>query len=106
MFGWIVLLMGLGVAAASVGIVLVRTRRANPDKEFEVFWCPACEQKIRYSASKAGQIARCPRCKKYVNLPKASERTFEYSPHSRNRVRVGQVVRRNSWYRGQVISQS
>jgi DNA-directed RNA polymerase subunit RPC12/RpoP len=31
--------------------------------------CACCEQKVRYLAAKAGDLARCPRCRQPVVLP-------------------------------------
>jgi hypothetical protein len=103
MFGWIILSLALVVVGGVAGLLFARRRRSEHE-EFDVFWCPACEQKIRYLSSRAGQMARCPRCKKYVTLPKRDEQAAERSPA--RRVQVGQVIRRNSWYRGQAINQS
>jgi hypothetical protein len=104
MFGWLIVSSSLLAAGCVAGFIFIRRRRSEPE-EFDVFWCPACEQKIRYLSSRAGQMARCPRCKKYVTLPKRDEQAAIRSPF-RPRIQVGQVIRRNSWYRGQVIKQS
>jgi len=106
MYGWIMLVVSLGVALGVAGIVWFRARRSKA-VQFEIFRCHSCGQKIRYLSSKAGRMGMCPRCKERWTLAKASASpAMVHSPDSRYPARVGQVIRRNSWYRGRVVNQS
>jgi hypothetical protein len=56
---------------ATAGAVLFtwRARRNRPVEALHFFRCPACHQKVRYRASKAGRPAMCPRCLEKWTLP-------------------------------------
>jgi hypothetical protein len=105
MFSWITISAGILVAGGIIGVVVARARQ-SPSENFETFRCPGCEQKIRYLSSKAGLMALCPRCKKYVMLPKKSSQAIEDIRSAEQRARVGQRTLRDSWYRGQPIGQA
>jgi hypothetical protein len=103
MYGWILI---VGLAVGAVGVVWARTRRSTA-VQFEFFRCHSCGQKIRYLSSKAGRTGMCPRCKERWTLAKSpASLPTSHSPSSRYPARVGQVIRRNSWYRGRVVNQS
>jgi hypothetical protein len=97
----VVLLIGLVVVVAVSGFVLGRARQPKVE-QFELCRCRRCGQKIRYLSSKAGQMGMCPRCKDRFTLPDASQ--VYASETQPSPARVGQVVRRHSWYRGQVLN--
>jgi hypothetical protein len=106
MYGWILLIVGLAVVLGVAGVIWTRARRSNA-VQFEFFRCDSCGQKIRYLSSKAGRMGMCPRCKERWTLAKAPPSpAMTHSPNSRYPARVGQVIRRNSWYRGRVVNQS
>jgi len=92
---------------SAIGIVAFALRwafaRSFASEQFEFFRCRACGQKIRFLSSKAGQMGMCPRCKERWTLPKAPTLpSLAHVANSRYPARVGQVIRRNSWYRGRV----
>jgi DNA-directed RNA polymerase subunit RPC12/RpoP len=63
---WIALVATILVAGAGrLVLCLARRRQAV----HHVFRCPACGQKIRYAAARAGTVGGCPRCWKKVTLP-------------------------------------
>lgn len=64
----IFLLAGTVAILALVGYLVVRLY-APSEEMFYFFRCPACGQKLRYLAHKAGRSAICPRCRRSVTLP-------------------------------------
>jgi hypothetical protein len=56
-----------GALAAGVYLVL-RSRRPKLEPMCH-FRCPACGQKLRYSANRAGRDALCTRCGRRTTLP-------------------------------------
>jgi DNA-directed RNA polymerase subunit RPC12/RpoP len=48
-------------ALAGAGYLALRARQPKPEEMYH-FRCPACEQKMRYAASRAGRPAMCTRC--------------------------------------------
>ena len=85
------MLLILSVPAVLGGVAygLFRSRPA-PEKVFYLVRCGHCDQKVRYLAEKAGDLARCPRCRQPVALPASPE------PLARPRLphRVGERMQR------------
>ena len=78
---WLIgsLILLAGAATAGVYVVLRAQRpRAEPIYHFR---CPACGQKLRYSASRAGRAAICTRCSQRLTLPLKSS-SNDSRPHT------------------------
>ena len=102
MYALVILSLVSAIGIAAIALRWAYVRRSAWD-QFEFFRCRACGQKIRFLSSKAGQMGMCPRCKERWTLPKAPTLpSLEHVANSRYPARVGQVIRRNSWYRGRV----
>jgi DNA-directed RNA polymerase subunit RPC12/RpoP len=80
------LLLGTGGAVGAAYWVL----RARSAKEtvFYRFRCPACSQKVRYAAEKAGRAGMCPRCGQQWTLP-TEPQILPASDYLSNRHAVG-----------------
>jgi hypothetical protein len=66
-------LLWLGAGAlvcVLAGVFLVRLRPRTRNKVY-LARCPHCDQKIRYSAVRAGHDAPCPHCKRHWVFPVA-----------------------------------
>ncbi len=65
------ILLGILAVLASLGSWLVWSRRPK-EVPFQCFRCPACDQKLRYLAHRAGRTGICPRCKQRCTFPVTS----------------------------------
>ena len=64
-----------GKLAGKVGLTLPGTGEGKP-AERPATRCPNCEQKLRYSAHRAGKEAQCPRCATRFSLPTVARPVF------------------------------
>jgi hypothetical protein len=64
----VVLIVTGAVLVAAAAYLLWRGRRPA-ESVVHYFRCPACGQKLRYAACKAGRPAVCPRCRRQGTLP-------------------------------------
>lgn len=62
------LILSVAGLLGGVAIWVLRSQPA-PEKVFYLVRCGHCDQKVRYLAEKAGDLARCPRCRQSVVLP-------------------------------------
>jgi hypothetical protein len=67
-----VIVLGMVAALAAAACVVVRVRRPR-EEPLVVFRCPACGQKLRSPASKAGRPGMCPRCRERWTMPAVSQ---------------------------------
>jgi hypothetical protein len=65
------IVLGTLATLTGVGYVVLRPRQ-TPDVVHYYFRCPACDQKLRCAAGKAGQPGMCPRCKERWSAPPLS----------------------------------
>src|SRR4051812_20507442 len=64
-------LLGAGRAPVmAVGAIVVARLRARRAGAYSHFRCPACRQRIRFQARKAGRSALCPNCYALATLPR------------------------------------
>jgi hypothetical protein len=66
-------LIFLGIAIIGIGALLFVRGRAKPEVEYHFFRCESCNQKIRYLASKKGNMGMCPRCRRRCLLTPSSQ---------------------------------
>jgi hypothetical protein len=74
-----VMVMGAALAGVTLGLMWAGRRSARPEP-YLAFRCPACTQKVRYLASKAGRPGMCPRCNERWVLPTNLETAPDPSP--------------------------
>ena len=55
------LAIGLAAVLVAIGLVVMR-RHGSAEEEVQYCRCSSCGQKMRYQASRQGQLAKCPRC--------------------------------------------
>jgi hypothetical protein len=66
-------LLAAGLApVVAVGAILITRLRAWRGDAYSHFRCPACRQRIRFQARKAGRSALCPNCYALATLPRPS----------------------------------
>lgn len=70
----VLILIGTGATMATAGWWIHRARQPKALVSFRLR-CPACGQKVRYNADRAGREAMCPRCRERLTLPIDSEVT-------------------------------
>ncbi len=87
------IVLGMAAALAAVGCVLVRARRPRAES-LVVFRCPACGQKLRCHASKAGRPGMCPRCRERWTMPTASQDLSEMTVCGAYRIGRAPLARR------------
>jgi DNA-directed RNA polymerase subunit RPC12/RpoP len=68
----VLILLGTTAALSVGGCVVYRSRRAEKMARV-LFRCPACGQKLRCLASKAGRPGMCPRCRERWTLPAVTQ---------------------------------
>jgi hypothetical protein len=61
----------LAVAAAVIAHARLRARHGSA---YQHFRCPACRQRLRFQARKAGRTALCPNCLAVALLPRPGRR--------------------------------
>jgi hypothetical protein len=65
----------------------------SPKEQSFFFRCPACGQKLRYLARKAGRSGMCPRCKKPCTFPSRPQEALDRPPTGEeSRVRFGRLA--------------
>lgn len=58
------------VLAIAAGAILVARMQARRGGAYSHFRCPACRQRLRFQARKAGRTALCPNCLRLATLPR------------------------------------
>jgi DNA-directed RNA polymerase subunit RPC12/RpoP len=88
------MLVATGLLALIIGMaagVFIWTRgRPAGEETVHLFRCSACGQKLRYTASRAGRPALCPRCGERSTLPQEPVNVEPLSVGRATYVRVGE----------------
>jgi len=83
----VLILIGTGATVATAGWWIHRARQPKEVVVYRVR-CNACGQKVRYTATRAGREAMCPRCRAKLTLPETPE-IIGVPQQSRQRQLVG-----------------